>query len=104
MCLLSHGVRFSEPIARTEEIVDHHEVRLRPMTRLLDQGPVTPWELTSSLEWRHPWADTRTHARHVEPSGAATHLSLPKERGLASRNGSAKLPRWVNVAGRHRPD
>ena len=104
MCLPSHETRFSELTARASEIIDHHEERLQSMARLLDQGPTTLWELTSNLEWRRPWADMRTLARHMAASETAAHLRLLEERGLVSRDGSPELPRWSGVAGAHHPE
>jgi glyoxylase-like metal-dependent hydrolase (beta-lactamase superfamily II) len=104
LCLPSHESRFTGLAARTEEITDHHEERLRFMERLLDQGPTTLWELTSRLEWRRPWGDMRLLARHMASSETAAHLRVLEERGLAARTGSPDLPRWASVARPHRPE
>ena len=103
LCLPSHETRFSGLAARTGEIIDHHEERLGLMARLVARGPATLWELTSRLEWRRPWADMRPLARHMAASETAAHLRLLEERGLVTRDGPTDLPRWVSVAGAHRP-
>ncbi|MDT0331126.1 MBL fold metallo-hydrolase [Nocardiopsis lambiniae] len=104
VCLPSHERRFTGLRTRAEEIMGHHEDRLREILDLLPDGTAaTLWEITSGLTWRRPWADMSVRARHMAAAETSAHLRLSEERRLTTRIAGADRPRWAAVTGPNDP-
>jgi len=73
---------------RTREIISHHEERLAEVTALLSHTPITLWDLTANLQWRHPWTEMPLTARRMATGEAAAHLRTLENRGIAHRAGT----------------
>ncbi|MFD0682949.1 MBL fold metallo-hydrolase [Actinomadura fibrosa] len=93
--LPAHQYRFTGLTGRVREIIDHHEERLAEMTALLSSRPVTLWELTAGLTWRHPWEEMPLQARRMAAGEAAAHLRVLENRGVARRAGTADPLRYT---------
>ncbi|MEU8124123.1 MBL fold metallo-hydrolase [Spirillospora sp. NPDC049024] len=86
--LPAHQYRFRGLGERAREIIAHHEERLAEVAALLSSTPVTLWDLTAGLTWRHPWADMAQQARRMAAAEAAAHLRTLETRGVARREGT----------------
>nr|WP_030164794.1 MBL fold metallo-hydrolase [Spirillospora albida] len=86
--LPAHQYRFTGLRGRADEIIGHHEERLAEVAALLSDRPVTLWELTSGLTWRHPWPAMEFQARRMAAAEAAAHLRTLENRGVAVRVGT----------------
>ncbi|MEU8798792.1 MBL fold metallo-hydrolase [Spirillospora sp. NPDC048819] len=86
--LPAHQFRFNGLSGRAREIIDHHEQRLAEVTALLSSRPISLWDLTAGLTWRHPWADMSQTARRMAAAEAAAHIRTLETRGVAHREGT----------------
>ncbi|WP_433467762.1 MBL fold metallo-hydrolase [Spirillospora sp. CA-128828] len=93
--LPAHQFRFNGLSARAREIIAHHEDRLAEVAALLSSSPITLWDLTAGLTWRHPWADMSQQARRMAAAEAAAHLRTLETRGTARRDGTDDPLRYV---------
>lgn len=91
----AHQYRFTGLAGRAREIIGHHEERLAEVAALLSASPVTLWDLTAGLTWRHPWADMARQARRMAAAEAAAHLRTLETRGIARRDGADDPLRYV---------
>lgn len=89
--LPAHQFRFNGLSARAQEIIDHHEHRLAEVTALLSSRPITLWDLTAGLTWRHPWSEMSQTARRMAAAEAAAHIRTLETRGIARREGDDPL-------------
>jgi len=83
--LPAHQHRFEGLSARARSIIEHHEERMREITRLLSDRPVTLWEVTAGMRWRHPWERMPMEARRMAAGEAAAHLRTLERRGAVRR-------------------
>ncbi|MGI5203570.1 MBL fold metallo-hydrolase [Spirillospora sp. CA-108201] len=93
--LPAHQHRFRGLGDRAREIIAHHEERLAEVAALLSPSPVTLWDLTAGLTWRHPWAEMAQQARRMAAAEAAAHLRTLETRGAARREGDDDPLRYV---------
>ncbi|WP_433230552.1 MBL fold metallo-hydrolase [Actinomadura formosensis] len=93
--LPAHQFRFNGLSARAREIIAHHEERLAEVAALLSRTPITLWDLTAGLTWRHPWAGMSQQARRMAAAEAAAHLRTLETRGTARREGTDDPLRYV---------
>lgn len=93
--LPAHQFRFNGLSARAREIIAHHEERLAEVAALLSRAPITLWDLTAGLTWRHPWAGMSQQARRMAAAEAAAHLRTLETRGTARREGTDDPLRYV---------
>ncbi|WP_243725886.1 MBL fold metallo-hydrolase [Actinomadura rubrisoli] len=93
--LPAHQHRFRGLPGRAREIIDHHERRLAEVTALLTAVPITLWDLTAALTWRHPWPDMPITARRMAAGEAAAHLRTLENRGTARRAGTTDPLRYT---------
>ncbi|MQY03351.1 MBL fold metallo-hydrolase [Actinomadura macrotermitis] len=93
--LPAHQHRFTGLGERVREIARHHEERLAEVRALLSAAPVSLWDLTAALTWRHPWADMPLQARQMAAGEAAAHLRVLETRGVARREGDRDPLRFV---------
>ena len=95
--LPAHEWRFRGLRARVDELVAHHDARLREVETVLRQHPgSTCWEVTHRLTWSRPWAEVRGYMRRAAVGETLAHLSLMESRGLAWREDGMPL-RWHPV-------
>ncbi|WP_308207580.1 MBL fold metallo-hydrolase [Actinomadura madurae] len=93
--LPAHQFRFSGLSARAREIITHHEERLAEVAALLSSSPITLWDLTAGLTWRHPWEDMAQQARRMAAAEAAAHIRTLETRAVARREGTDDPLRYV---------
>ncbi|WUH97099.1 MBL fold metallo-hydrolase [Spirillospora sp. NBC_00431] len=93
--LPAHQYRFTGLSGRAQEIIRHHEERLAEVTGLLSSRPITLWDLTAGLTWRHPWAGMHQGARRMAAAEAAAHIRTLETRGVARREGTDDPIRYV---------
>ncbi|MBW8484325.1 MBL fold metallo-hydrolase [Actinomadura parmotrematis] len=93
--LPAHQYRFTGLSDRAAEIVAHHEERIAEVLDLLSGRPVSLWDLTAGLTWRHPWAEMTRQARRMAAGEAAAHLRVLERRGIARRAGDGEPLRFV---------
>ncbi|MFA1544717.1 MBL fold metallo-hydrolase [Actinomadura chokoriensis] len=93
--LPAHQYRFNGLSDRAQEIIGHHEERFAEVTALLSSTPVTLWDLTAGLSWRHAWADMPQQARRMAAAEAAAHLRTLETRGIVRRDGTDDPLRYV---------
>ncbi|MGH3241860.1 MAG: MBL fold metallo-hydrolase [Spirillospora sp.] len=93
--LPAHQFRFTGLSGRAQEIVRHHEERLAEVTDLLSSQPITLWDLTAALTWRHPWAGMDQRARRMAAAEAAAHVRTLETRGVARREGTGDPLRYI---------
>lgn len=86
--LPAHQFRFNDLSGRAREIIGHHEDRLAEVTALLSSRPITLWDLTAGLTWRHPWTDMPQGSRRMAAAEAAAHIRTLETRGVAHREGT----------------
>ncbi|MEU6750871.1 MBL fold metallo-hydrolase [Spirillospora sp. NPDC046719] len=93
--LPAHQYRFTGLSGRAQEIIGHHEERLAEVTALLSSRPVTLWDVTAGLTWRHPWEQMPLGARRMAAGEAAAHLRTLENRGVVRREGTDDPLRYV---------
>ncbi|MGH3319569.1 MAG: MBL fold metallo-hydrolase [Streptosporangiaceae bacterium] len=84
--LPAHEHRFADLDARTREIIDHHDDRLRQVLEDLAGGPRTLWQIARGMRWNTSWeemspfmwrmavGEAGAHVRHLECLGRVTAL------------------------------
>ncbi|MDI3405902.1 MBL fold metallo-hydrolase [Streptomyces cavernicola] len=80
--LPAHQHAFTESRARVDELLAHHEARLRDLRALLS-GPLTPWQIAERMEWNRPWEQIPHGSRTIAVSEAEAHLRRLVKLGLA---------------------
>ncbi|MDQ8701281.1 MBL fold metallo-hydrolase [Streptomyces sp. LHD-70] len=80
--LPAHQYAFTDSRARVEELLGHHEARLRDLRELLS-APLTPWQIAERMEWNRPWAQIPHGSRNIAVSEAEAHLRRLVKLGLA---------------------
>ena len=79
--LPAHEYRFSGLDERVDELIAHHEHRLRELLEVVAAQPdATTWELASRLTWSRPWAEIGEMRRGAVAETFA-HLATLKRRG-----------------------
>ncbi|WP_327356477.1 MBL fold metallo-hydrolase [Streptomyces sp. NBC_01304] len=71
--LPAHQYAFTDAAGRVQELLDHHEERLRDLRTLL-ATPLTPWQLAVQMEWNRPWDEIPYGSRNIAVSEAEAHL------------------------------
>jgi glyoxylase-like metal-dependent hydrolase (beta-lactamase superfamily II) len=74
LVLPAHEWRFTNPAARAEELVRHHEERLAEVRAVLVAGARTAWEVAQGLTWSRPWATLRPELKRAALGEALAHL------------------------------
>lgn len=72
--LPAHEWRFDSLPARTRELREHHEARLREVIAAIDDGCETVWEIAPRMDWSRPWDDVDRFTRRAAISEAMAHL------------------------------
>ncbi|MFM9369783.1 MBL fold metallo-hydrolase [Streptomyces sp. Da 82-17] len=80
--LPAHQHAFTGARARVDELLAHHEARLRDLRALLAE-PLTPWQIAERMEWNRPWDRIPHGSRTIAVSEAEAHLRRLVKQGLA---------------------
>ena len=96
--LPAHEWRFSGLRARVDELVAHHQARLREVEAVLRAHPASSaWEVTLQLTWSRPWEQIRGYMRRAAVGETLAHLSLLESSGRARREQGVPV-RWSPAA------
>ncbi len=71
--LPAHQYAFPGAASRVQELLDHHEERLRGLLGLLAE-PLTPWQIAERMEWNRPWEQIPYGSRNIAVSEAEAHV------------------------------
>lgn len=86
LVLPAHERPFSHFRRRIDEILRHHDVRLREVVAAMSARVVTPREIASLVEWNTgPWADMNATNRVLAVRETVAHLQLLEHRGVVER-------------------
>ena len=96
--LPAHEWRFTGLAARTNQIVAHHERRLRELLTAVEAHPFsTAWQLAAHLSWSRPWEAYERRMRIFAVTETDAHLQLLRSRGLAGCRGD-DVQEWTAIA------
>jgi len=83
--LPAHVGRFDDMVPRIDELAAHHEERLAEIVASLAAGPLTTWDIASSMGWNRAWDDIAPFMKRVALGEAVAHLRHLERRGLVER-------------------
>jgi glyoxylase-like metal-dependent hydrolase (beta-lactamase superfamily II) len=83
--LPAHVGRFDDMVPRIDELAAHHEERLAEIVASLGAGPLTTWDIASSMGWNRAWDDIAPFMKRVALGEAVAHLRHLERRGLVER-------------------
>jgi len=84
--LPAHEYRFANLSARIDQLITHHEDRLREIEETLAANPGTSaWDLTLRLHWSRPWDQIADFMQRAANGETLAHLVLLEARGLVRR-------------------
>ena len=86
LVLPAHEWPFAGPVARAEELIQHHGERLAEVEALLAGGPRTAWELSQELTWSRSWDALAPHLQRAALGEALAHLVLLLSTGAVTRS------------------
>ena len=87
--LPAHGPVSPSVHARVDELLDHHDTRLRAMLAVLADGPLTAYEVAHAVRWtsrNKTLADLDLMNQMLAIGETLSHLDLLVARGLAAVN------------------
>ena len=92
--LPAHEWRFGGLTERVLEIEAHHEARLAELRTLLRAGPMSAWEVASTLTWKRPWSSLDALGQLSALNEARAHLAFLAGDGVLTATTSDPR-RWV---------
>ncbi len=93
----AHEYRFKPLAARIDELMAHHEGRLREVSEVIATLPgSTAWEITNNLHWAHPLDELPLYMRRAAVGEAMAHIVVLEERGQITRHDGLPIKFWPN--------
>lgn len=93
----AHEYRFKPLAARIDELLAHHEGRLREVSEVIATLPgSTAWEITNNLHWAHPLDELPLYMRRAAVGEAMAHIVVLEERGQITRHDGLPIKFWPN--------
>jgi glyoxylase-like metal-dependent hydrolase (beta-lactamase superfamily II) len=92
--LPAHEYRFRNLASRVDDLIAHHQARLRAIEEMVAASPgITCWELTVALPWSRPWAEIPPFMRRAANGETLAHLMVLLAAGRVARHGGEPW-RW----------
>lgn len=93
LVLPAHGEEFTGFQQRIDDLLKHHDDRLRQMLGFLASGPKTAYEVARAVRWNvdEPWDEMPPFQRRLATTETLAHLELLHSRG--------QIRRWVAEGG-----
>jgi glyoxylase-like metal-dependent hydrolase (beta-lactamase superfamily II) len=79
--LPAHEWRFTGLPGRVVEIEQHHDARLAETLAVLSSGPMTAWQVATTLTWKRPWTHLDALGQHSALNEARAHLAYLHAQG-----------------------
>ncbi|MHB8263937.1 MAG: MBL fold metallo-hydrolase [Acidimicrobiales bacterium] len=93
----AHEYRFTPLAARVDELLDHHENRLKEVKWVIGAMPgSTAWDVTHRLHWAHPLNELPLYMRRAAVGEAMAHIVVLETRREITRRGSQPLRFYAN--------
>ncbi|MCL5947902.1 MAG: MBL fold metallo-hydrolase [Actinobacteria bacterium] len=88
----AHEYRFTPLATRVDELLEHHESRLKEVQETISIMPgSTVWEVTNHLHWAHPLDDLPLYMRRAAVGEAMAHIVVLETRKEIARRGGQPL-------------
>jgi glyoxylase-like metal-dependent hydrolase (beta-lactamase superfamily II) len=85
LVLPAHEWRFADGAARTDQLAEHHQLRLAEVLAILAEAPRPAWAVAQALTWSRPWASLRPPMKRAALGEALAHLVHLLAGGLVHR-------------------
>ena len=97
--LPAHEWRFRGLRLRTEQLLEHHRLRLDEILAVMaDLGPCTAWQVTGRLSWSRGWDGIHGFQRRAALAETLAHLAYLAELGRVSSSTPANRPTVYSAA------
>jgi glyoxylase-like metal-dependent hydrolase (beta-lactamase superfamily II) len=83
--LPAHEYRFEGAKRRVDELLEHHRLRLRSVELILENSPLTAWDIAKALTWKRTWDTFNSMTKRSAMTETVAHIRYLENRGRITR-------------------